>query len=833
MSNTYSYQEVYNASLKYFNGNELSAKVFVDKYSVRDGDKYYELTPDDMHKRLAKEFARIEKNKFKQPFSEDFLYNLFKNFERIVPQGSPMFGIGNPYQIVSLSNCFVVDSPSDSYGGICKTDQEIAQISKRRGGIGYDISTLRPKNSYVKNAAHTTTGGISFMHRFSNTGREVGQGGRRAAQMISCSVHYPDIEDFIKIKADDVSVTGANISVRLTNDFLNAVEYNNDYELKWPVDSKNPKVNKKISAKKIWNSIIHHAWLRAEPGILFWDNIINESPADCYSDVGYKTVSTNPCGEIPISAGDSCRLLIQVLFYYVKNPFTTNAYFDFLSFYEDAIIAQRLMDDLIDLELECIDKILSKIENDPEKEDVKQIEKNLWKQIRTACENGRRTGLGVTAVGDTLAALGIRYGSDESIKLVGKIYQILKFGSYRSSVEMAKELGPFPVWDWGKEKDNPFINRIKDEDIYLEQDNVFANFQLSYENQIWVSGKDLFNDIKKYGRRNIANLTTAPVGTTSLMVKIGNRFGSSSGIEPCYTVSYTRRKKGNPGDKDFRTDFIDQSGDHWMEFEVRHAGLDLWREITGETDNKKSPYFGACAADINWVQRVKLQAEAQKHIDHSISSTINLPNDVTEEKVAEIYLTAWKSGCKGITVYRDGCRTGVLVEKPIEKIIENASRRKKELDCDIFHGKIYKEDHFILIGLMDGEPYEVFLGKGKFNIDKGKIVKMGKGHYSLINNKKEIVCENICGKIGHDEEATTRLISTSLRHKIPLEFILAQLIKTEGPLHSTYKVIARCLKKYIKDGSNGESCPNCNEKMIFVEGCQKCVNPECGYSKCG
>ena len=820
----YSYNEVFQASKEYFNGDELAASIFVGKYGLENNGVYYEKTPDDMHYRLAKEFARIESKKFKKPLLEEEIYQLFYRFRKLIPQGSPMFGIGNPYQITSISNCFVVESVIDSYGGICKTDQEIVQISKRRGGIGYDISNLRPDNIYVSNAARTTTGATSFMHRFSNTGREVGQSGRRAAQMITMSVHHPDIEKFISIKADNISVTGANISTRLSNEFLNAVEKDEEYEQRWPIDSLKPKVSRKKKAKEIWNKIIYNAWNRAEPGILFWDIILSECPANYYEN--FLTISTNPCGEITLSANDSCRLLAINLWAYVRNAFEQDAYFDFKSFWEDAKIAQRLMDDLVDLELECVDKIIDKIKKDPEKEEVKFIELNLWAKIRETCINGRRTGLGITALGDTIAGLDLKYGSEESIQLAGQIYKTLKFASYESSVAMAKELGPFPVWNWELEKNCPFINRFEEENIEL--------------GNICIEGKQIVDGIKKYGRRNIANLTTAPTGSLSMLCEIGAKGyiynNTTSGIEPAFLISYDRKKKGNPNDKGFRSDEVDQSGDHWMKFKVYHSGHKLWMDITGQKDETKSPYYKACADDLKWTQRVKLQAAAQRHVDHSISSTVNVPEDITEEEVAKIYNTAWKNGCKGITIYRKNCRSGVLVESGKEKIIKNhAPKRKKSLTSDFFSAKIKGEEYFVIVGLCEKDPYEVFVGKKSFEFkDKTAYLnKLSRGKYQLIDCQGKEICPNICDFLTDDEEVLTRLVSTSLRHGCDIEFIVTQLNKTKGDLNHPAKILARVLKKYIKDGQkiSGCQCPECGQDLIFSEGCCRCV--QCSYSKCG
>lgn len=1214
---SFTYEEAFEESLKYFNGNELCAKIVVDKYLMRNtNDELVEKSPDDIHKRLATEFARIEENKFKKPLSFDTIYNFFKGFKKCVNQGSPTVAIGNPYQILSTSNCYVVAPPVDSYGGIFEVDQQIVNISRRRGGIGYDISTLRPKGVGVQNAARTTTGAISFMNRFSNSGREVGQciasgqevitkngltkiedvipgdmvwtkigfvkvldninngiksivklttergytiettkehtfcfsdngqyvedtlenhnnrkiclllgrndstiyqkleqkeylrnsynnsnrlldishpsilnedlayflgysygdgnvetgkdnikrgmclacsheyplieeqlkniienqfgiethsslgdgklnrlkihstlvvnfleqngllkqkadklvfptkitsspssvqmsfiagifdadgsiaetkkiykivsvckdfivniqkilllngivskihthirkeknwktiyhltisgyasqskfrflcnnsvkiqtklklsrkdycstpyylsslkikrdkslsyiaggkfkvslgsyvklkeqyklpipifedtiisisdikdretfdlvlekenlfwcngfyvhnSGRRGAQMISISVHHPDIMDFISVKSDEVSVTGANISVRLSDEFLKAVKEDKNYEIRWPVDSDMPKVRKMISAKLVWNSIIHNAWLRAEPGVLFWQNIISESPADCYEN--FTTTSTNPCGEVPLSNYDSCRLMALNLFGYVKNPFTKESFFDYEDFYKDTQLAQRLMDDLVDIELEQIDKILAKIENDPEPPEIKEAEKRLWLKIKVACFNGRRTGLGITALGDALAALGIKYGSKLSIEETKKIYTTLKLGAYRSSVKMAKELGAFPVWDFEKEKNNPFLNRLEDGGI--------------------------LEDMKKYGRRNIALLTTAPTGTISCLCSIGPYFNTSSGIEPVYKTSFIRRKKINHSDTNVKVDFIDKLGDKWTEFEVLHSGLKLWKEINPNLKIELSPYSSASANDINWTNRVKLQAAAQKHIDHSISSTINLPENVDEEEVAKIYSEAWKNGLKGVTVYRENCRSGVLVDNK-KNIIEqhHAPERPKDLDCHIHHCTVGGKRYFVLVGLYgdNNQCYEIFAGRGSLideKIKHGLIRKMRTSFYkSILEDGTEL--SPVTLGCDDSQETITRLVSLSMRHGVPLEFILEQLSKVEGALNDFSRAIIKVLKKYMKDGtSTGETCPSCSSKLVFSEGCQKCMN--CSYSKC-
>lgn len=809
----YTYDEALEASTKYF-GNDLSARAFVDKYALRnENNELVELTPKDMHHRISKELARIEKTKFKTPLTEKEIFNYLDKFKCIIPQGSPMYGIGNKYKNISLSNCFIVDSPYDSYGGIFQIDQELAQISKRRGGVGVDISNLRPKDATVNNAAKTTTGTSSWMERYSNTIREVGQNGRRGALIETISVHHPDILIFTNIKNDNTKVTGANISIRLSDEFLQALDSNNTYEQRWPVDSKHPKISKQILASKIWNEIIHSAWLRAEPGLLFWDNIIKNSPADCYDD--FNTLAVNPCGEIPLCAYDSCRLLAVNLFHAIKNPFTKNAEYDFNILYETTKIAQRFMDDIVDLEIESVNKIINKINSDPEPDDIKYTELNLWKKILDKAKQGRRTGTGITALGDCMAALGIKYGSKKSIEFTEQVYKTLKLAAYQSSVDMAKELGPFPIWDYSKEKNNPFLLRIKDDN------------------------PTLYADMKKYGRRNIAILTTAPTGTVSMMASLNDElYGTTSGIEPLFKTHYTRRKKGNPGDNDFRSDFVDQNGDHWMEFPVYHPGVELWMNITNNENLDGIPYVEADS--INWINRVKLQAAAQRHIDHAISSTINLPNDVSEKEVAKIYLEAWKSGLKGITVYRDGCRTGVLVSNKDantkNKIVMNdAPKRPQELPCDVHHISVNKQPYFVLVGLLHGDPYEVFAGKNGV-IDKkvqtGKIIKQKRRRYKAVFDD-ETELSPISAFTSDEEDTLTRLISSGLRHGSNISFLVHQLEKSKGDLQGFAKSIMRALKKYIPDGTEikGEECPNCSGTLIRSEGC--CMCKGCGYSRCG
>ncbi len=624
-------------ALSYFNNNELPAKVFLDKYALKDKHNVrIEHTPDHMHKRIANEIARVEKKKFRKPLTARQIYHCLKDFKYIIPQGSPMYGIGNS-AYVTLSNCYTLPPVLDSYAGIHYTDQQITQISKRRGGVGFDISELRPVDMSTSNSSGTTTGIIPFMKRFSNSIREVGQNGRRGAMMMTISVHHPQVYDFTTIKKNLLEITGANLSIRLSNEFLNAVESNTEYEQRWPVEG-TPKISKKVSARAVWNTIIHSAHSMAEPGLLFWDRITSECPADCYAEYGFKTVGVNPCSELNLSALDSCRLLCLNLFSFVANPFSSAAKFLYKKFTKYCMVAQRLMDDIIDLELECINRIIDKIQSDPEPNYIKVHELDTWQKIKANCANGRRTGTGITALGDTLAALGVPYGSEESVKVTNDIYRTLKLGCYQSSVEMAKEIGSFPFFNAELETEQSFLLRIKEDD------------------------SKLYAEMQKHGRRNIALLTTAPTGTTSLLAGPGPYFGTTSGGEPAFMMSHIRKKKINHNDTDTPCDYVDASGDKWQEFSVVHPKLQLWKDITGETDERKSPYYGSCAEDINWKQRVKMQGTAQRHVDHAISSTINLPENVSEEEVATIYMAAWKEGCKGMTVYRKNCRDGVMIE---------------------------------------------------------------------------------------------------------------------------------------------------------------------------
>lgn len=1118
------YDVVLSEATKYFKGNDLAAKVWVDKYALRNNqNELLELTPDDMHRRLAKEFARIEKGKFKKPLTEEEIYSYLKDFGQIIPQGSPMYGIGNPYQFITLSNCYVLEPPVDSYGGIMKTDQQLVQIAKRRGGNGIDLDNLRPDDTPTQNASRTSTGTISFAKRYSNSTREVGQAGRRGALMLTLSVDHPDIYKFVTCKKDTTEITGANISVKLKDHFLEAVEKDMDFNTRWPLNGK-PQIERKLSARLIWNEIIQNAHATAEPGILFWDTILRESPADCYAKYGFRTISTNPCqpasapvlmqhglskfgnikagdmiwdggnwarvvrkwstgvkkvykftttagyflgtedhrlvsngtkikandaesidiiagcynphvcfdnevimdglvlgdgsihkasnnlvylnigeddsdyftseianliikrrsglgacayeiktnilpeelphtyerkipdrfkfsgkniicsflrglysangsvcgnritlksasldiiqdvqimlsavgiksyyttnkptrvkfgngeyeckesydlnissdrekfvtiigfiqkyknekikitntylrkesydiiskelvgeeevfdievdnpthtywtggcnvsncSELPLSVLDSCRLLVVNLMSCVKEAFKKCAKFCFDTLYKLAQVAQRLMDDMVDLELECIERIINKIKKDPEEEEVKRVELDLWKSVYQNCRNGRRTGTGVTGIGDVIACLGMKYDSNKAVEFTEKVYKTLKLGAYRASVDMAKELGPFPVWDHELEKDNVFLLRIKEED------------------------EKLWNDMRKYGRRNIALLTTAPTGSTSLLSKMLDYYGTTSGIEPCFMMSYIRKKKGNPSDENFKTDSIDENGDHWHHFKVYHAGVQAWMDATGETDETKSPYAGSCAEELDWKQRVKLQAAAQKHIDHAISSTINLPENVSVETVAEIYHTAWKAGCKGMTVYRKNCRSGVLVEEVTQ---QDHTKRPKSLDCDIYHVSVQGNPYLVFVGLLDEKPYEVMAIKNGFvpkHVKKGTITKIKRGVYRCIMDNEQII-DNIVEN-APEEEALTRLSSALLRHGVDVNIIAQQLEKTKGNMTTFAKAIARALKKYIADGTilHGEGCPSCGGPNIArSEGCKVCK--DCGWSGC-
>ena len=840
---TYTYDEAFEASLKYFGGDELAARVWVNKYALKDSyGNIYEQTPDDMHNRIADEIVRIE-NKYESPMSKEELMGLLKNFQYIVPQGSPMSGIGNNHQVGSLSNCFVIgiDGNPDSYGGIIRIDEEQVQLMKRRGGVGHDLSHIRPKGTPVKNSALTSTGLVPFMERYSNSTREVAQDGRRGALMISVSIKHPDSESFIDAKMTEGKVTGANVSVRIDDAFMQAAIEGKPYIQQYPVDSPNPVMTKEVNASEIWAKIIHNAWKSAEPGILFWDTITRESVPDCYADLGFRTISTNPCGEIPLCPYDSCRLLAINLYSYVVNPFTPEAYFDFDLFKTHVAKAQRIMDDIIDLEMEKIDKILEKIDSDPETEEVKSIERNLWDKIRTKTLKGRRTGVGTTAEGDMLAALGLRYGTPEATDFSEKVHQTLAVAAYGSSVELARQRGAFEIFDAEREKNNPFINRLKEVSPEL------------YENMV------------KYGRRNIACLTIAPTGTTSLMTR------TTSGIEPVFLPVYKRRRKVNPNDTDVHVDFVDETGDAFEEYIVYHPKFIEWMKINNievksnytqeELDElvAKSPYNKATSNDVNWLEKVKMQGRVQKWVDHSISVTINLPADVSEELVNNLYVEAWKSGCKGCTVYRDGSRAGVLVsidnkknDNPVEEIKPHVAKRPIELEADVVRFQNNKEKWIAFVGLIDGEPYEIFTGladdeDGIFcpkSVTRGKIIKAidenGNKRYDFqfINKRGyKTTIEGLSDKFNPEYWNYAKLISGVLRYGMPIDQVLKLIgsLELDSQSINTWKMgVERALKKYLPNGmkAKGQTCPNCGqETLIYQEGCLICTS--CGTSKCG
>jgi ribonucleoside-diphosphate reductase alpha chain len=834
----YKYEEAFEKSLAYFDGDELASSVFLGKYALKNDDGLFlEATPDDMHKRIAKEFARIE-SEYDNPLSESEIYSLLKDFKYIVPQGSPMSGIGNNIKIQSLSNCFVIESPYDSYGGILKTDQEQVQIMKRRGGVGFDISTIRPQGLKTSNAANTTDGIEVFMDRFSNSCREVAQGGRRGALMLTISVHHPQIREFVKIKQDLTRVTGANISIRISDEFMNAVKSGSEVQLRWPVDSDDPDIVEQADARKLWDSIIESAHLSAEPGILFWDTAKSMTPSDIYTDKGFGSTSTNPCGEIILSPYDSCRLMLVNLTSFVTERWTSRAEFDSEKFSDVVQKAQRLMDDMINLEIKQIDKIIDKIHCDPEPESVKKIEIDLWENIRSAAVKGRRTGLGITGLGDMLAMLGLTYGSKKSIKMTEKVYKLLSVNSYESSIQLAKERGAFPVFNLEKELDHKFISRIVKEML---------------PNKI--------KDYKKYGRRNIANTTTAPAGSVSVLTQ------TTSGIEPAFMLHYKRRKKINLNDETATVDFIDDSGDKWTEFNVYHHGFKKWLDavtISGvEWDDNdlptaisNSPYAGATANEIDWVAKVKMQSAAQKWVCHAISNTTNLPADVDVETVKQVYMKGWELGCKGVTVYREGARTGVLVDASSvlkdrdEMMFEDnsAPKRPEVLDCEIHQANIKGDAWTILIGLMNGRPYEVIGGRSEYveiprKYKYGKIRRRARksvdSKYDLIvgKNGDEFIIKDIITVFDNPNHSSfTRTISLALRHGAPIQYAVEQLQKDkDADLFSFSKVIARCLKKHIKDGTVGgdKDCIECNAQnsLVYQEGCITCKS--CGYSKCG
>ncbi len=846
----YSYDEAYAATLKYFDGDELAARVWVSKYALKDSyGNIYELTPDDMHHRIASEIARIEA-KYPNPMSHDEVFSYLKDFRYIVPQGSPMSGIGNTYQVASLSNCFVIglDGNPDSYGGVIRIDEEQVQLMKRRGGVGHDLSHIRPKGTPVKNSALTSTGLVPFMERYSNSTREVAQDGRRGALMLTVSIKHPDSEAFVDAKMTEGKVTGANVSVRIDDDFMRAALSGEPYKQTFPVDSPNPEIVKETDAKAFWAKIIHNAWKSAEPGVLFWDTITRESLPDCYADLGFRTISTNPCGEIPLCPYDSCRLLAVNLYSYVKNPFTPQAEYDYELFDKHIRKAQRIMDDIIDLEMEKIDTILAKIDADPETEEVKGPERHLWEKIRTKTLRGRRTGVGTTAEGDMLAAMGLRYGTPEATDFSVDVHRRLAIAAYSSSVEMAKERGAFEVFDAEREKNNPFMLRLKEQ------------------------APQMYEDMVKYGRRNIACLTIAPTGTTSLMTR------TTSGIEPVFMPVYKRRRKVNPNDAEVRVDYVDETGDAFEEYIVYHPKFLDWMKINGierrenmtqeELDAlvASSPYAGATSNDVDWMEKVRMQGRIQKWVDHSISVTINLPSDVSEEMVNNLYVEAWKSGCKGCTVYRDGSRSGVLValENKTKKkddapkpsadfeLHPHVIKRPIELEADVVRFQNNKEKWIAFVGLRDGRPYEIFTGladdeDGIFcpkSVNHGKIIKAvdaeGNKRYDFqFVNKRgyKTTIEGLSDKFNPEYWNYAKLISGVLRYGMPIDQVLklVSTLELDSQSINTWKMgVERALKKYLPNGTqaNGQRCPNCGqETLVYQEGCLICTS--CGTSKCG
>ena len=832
-------EEIMQSSIEYFGGDELAANVWMNKYALRDDDKIYELNPDMMHHRLASEFARIERN-YPNPMSEETIYGLLKDFKYIIPQGSPMSGIGNNFQVVSLSNCFVIGNSgaSDSYGGIMKIDQEQVQLMKRRGGVGHDLTHIRPAGSPVKNSALTSTGIVPFMERYSNTTREVAQGGRRGALMLSISIKHPNAEQFIDAKLEQGKITGANVSVKVTDEFMECVRDGKPFVQQYPVDSPNPIVRQEIDARKLWNKIIHNAWASAEPGVLFWDTILRESVPDCYADFGYRTVSTNPCGEIPLCPYDSCRLIAVNLFSYVKNPFTPEAEFDFDLFRDHITKAQRLMDDLIDLELEKVNKILAKIDADPESDDIKSVERNLWLNIKMKCLEGRRTGLGITAEGDMLAGMNLRYGTDEATDFAVKVQRTLACAAYGSSVTMAKERGSFPLYDANREKLNPFIMRLAEAD------------------------PKMYAEMIQNGRRNIALLTIAPTGTVSICTQ------TTSGIEPVFLVSYKRRKKINPNDKDTSKHKVvkDENGDYFEEYNVLHPKFIDWLKLKGYTMEQidkmedkeidsliaQSPYYKATSADIDWVNKVKMQGAIQKWVDHSISVTVNIPKETSEEIVSTIYQTAWESGCKGCTIYRDGSRHGVLVSKSENKncnefIESKAPKRPKKLEAEVVRFKNDKEDWIAVVGMYEHRPYEIFTGRAENFVlpkwvEKGWVIRVkekGDEHARydfqfLDQDGYPVTIGGLSRMFKKEYWNYAKLISGILRHGMPIPNVVELIGKLNFDVDSITtwsNGVARALKRYIKDGTEtGETCPDCGAKIIYTGGCKSC--PNCGWSKC-
>jgi len=844
---TYTYDEAFEASLQYFKGDELAARVWVNKYAVKDSfGNIFEKSPEDMHWRIANEVARIEA-KYKNGLNAQQLYELLDHFKYIVPQGSPMTGIGNDFQVASLSNCFVIgiDGAADSYGGIIRIDEEQVQLMKRRGGVGHDLSHIRPKGSPVKNSALTSTGLVPFMERYSNSTREVAQDGRRGALMLSVSIKHPDSEAFIDAKMTEGKVTGANVSVKLDDAFMQAAVNGTPYKQQYPVDSDQPVFTKDIDASALWKKIVHNAWKSAEPGVLFWDTIIRESVPDCYADLGYRTVSTNPCGEIPLCPYDSCRLLAINLYSYVVNPYTKEAYFDFDLFKKHVALAQRIMDDIIDLELEKIEKIIAKIDSDPESEEVKEAEKHLWEKIYKKSGQGRRTGVGITAEGDMLAAMGLRYGTEEATEFSEQVHKTIALEAYRSSVNMAKERGAFAIYDSEREKNNPFINRLKEAD------------------------PELYEEMKKYGRRNIACLTIAPTGTTSLMTQ------TTSGIEPVFMPVYKRRRKVNPNDPQTHVDFVDETEDAFEEYIVFHHKFVEWMTVNGYDPTKrytqeeidklveKSPYYKATSNDVDWLMKVKMQGRIQKWVDHSISVTINLPNDVDEALVNRLYVEAWRSGCKGCTVYRDGSRSGVLLstqkdkkdkkeELPPCKPPTVVEVRPKVLEAEVVRFQNNKEKWVAFVGLLDGHPYEIFTGLQDDeegislpkSVTTGRIIKNideeGNKRYDFqFENKRgyKTTIEGLSEKFNKEYWNYAKLISGVLRWRMPIDRVikLVDSLQLDSENINTWKNgVERALKKYVTDGTSaeGQKCPNCgNETLVYQEGCLICKT--CGTSRCG
>jgi len=845
---SYTHDEALQASLDYFQGDELAAKVWVNKYALKDSyGNLFEKTPEDMHHRLAAEIARIEK-KYANSISEKELFDLFDRFRYIIPQGSPMTGIGNNFQVGSLSNCFVIgiDGAADSYGAVIKIDEEQVQLMKRRGGVGHDLSHIRPKGTPVKNSALTSTGIVPFMERYSNSTREVAQDGRRGALMLSISIQHPDAEAFIDAKMIEGKVTGANVSVKMSDEFMEAAYEGIPYKQQYPVNDPNPTVTKEIDARALWEKIVHNAWQSAEPGVLFWDTILKESVPDCYADLGFRTVSTNPCGEIPLCPYDSCRLLAINLYSYVKNPFKPNATFDYTLFSKHVALAQRIMDDIIDLEIEKIDQILDKIHSDPEDKEVKRAEQKLWEKIKFKTSQGRRTGVGTTAEGDMLAALGLRYGTEKASDFSENIHKFIAIEAYRSSINLAKDRGAFEVFDFKREQDNPFIQRLFKADPSLK------------------------NDMEKYGRRNIACLTIAPTGTTSIMTQ------TTSGIEPVFMLTYKRRRKINPNDQETHVDYVDNTGDCFEEYIIFHHKFVTWMEANGYSTIKiysqeelneliqKSPYYKATSNDVDWMQKVKMQGRIQKWVDHSISVTINLPSDATEELIGQLYIEAWRSGCKGCTVYRDGSRSGVLVAntpvpekegKKEEKLIcfpRTTPKRPSELDANVVRFQNNKEKWIAFIGLLNGHPYEIFTGIQDDddgivlpkNVTQGKIIKNydedGIKHYDFqFANRRgyKTIIEGLSEAFNPEYWNYAKLISGVLRYGMPIDqaIKLISSLELDNESINTWKNgVVRALKSYLPNGTQaqGQICPSCgNETLVYQEGCLHCTN--CGYSRCG